>query len=372
MNKLMNVKSSVKTAVNLAVLLFCITFFASAQNKTHTVQKGETLFSIAQQYNANVQQLKEWNDLQNNELTVGQTLIVQKSNPKNTKNHTVQPSETLFSISKEYNVSIAELKAWNNLSSNNLQVGQTLTIYPSNQSNRKKQHIVVNKETQQNSYYTVKSGDSLYRIAHAHGMTVNELKKLNDLSSNTIHVGQRLTVRSSQAPPSVATSSNSSPQGKFIVYKVSGGSMTLQQLLNKFHMDEPEFRALNPGIQSSRFQRGQKLAVLAPPSKTYKNPYVVNANMQDLGSTSVTKYSDSAKAESTTSGELYNPNALTAAHSNISLGTVIFIKNKENQKGIFVRINDRNSGNSLKLSAAAWKALDFKSNMPTVTMYKSQ
>jgi len=269
-------------------------------------------------------------------------------------------------------VSIAELKAWNNLSSNNLQVGQTLMIFPSQKNSQQQKHIVVNKKTQQNSYYTVKSGDSLYKIANAHGMTVNELKKLNDLSSNTIRVGQRLTVKSSQAPPSVASSAESSPQGKFIEYQVSGGSMNLQTLLNKFHMDESEFRALNPGIESSRFQNGQKLTVLAPPSKTYKNPYVVNTNMQDLGSTSVTKYSDSAKAETTTSGELYNPNALTAAHSNIALGTVIFIKNKQNQKGIFVRINDRNSGNGLKLSAAAWKALDFKSSMPTVNIYQNQ
>ncbi|HKK45512.1 MAG TPA: LysM peptidoglycan-binding domain-containing protein [Balneolaceae bacterium] len=368
----MNVKSPVKTALTLVILLFGITFLASAQNKTHTVQKGETLFSIAQQYNVNVQQLKQWNDLQNNELSVGQTLIVQKANPKNAKTHSVQPSETLFSISKEYNVSIAELKAWNNLSSNNLQVGQTLMIFPSQKNSQQQKHIVVNKKTQQNSYYTVKSGDSLYKIANAHGMTVNELKKLNDLSSNTIRVGQRLTVKSSQAPPSVASSAESSPQGKFIEYQVSGGSMNLQTLLNKFHMDESEFRALNPGIESSRFQNGQKLTVLAPPSKTYKNPYVVNTNMQDLGSTSVTKYSDSAKAETTTSGELYNPNALTAAHSNIALGTVIFIKNKQNQKGIFVRINDRNSGNGLKLSAAAWKALDFKSSMPTVNIYQNQ
>lgn len=368
----MNFKQFIKSAIGLTVLLIGITFAASAQSTKHTVKKGETLFSIAKDYNVQVQQLRKWNDLQNNELSVGQTLIVQKSNPKNTKIHTVQPSETLFSISKEYNVSIAELKTWNNLSSNNLSVGQKLKIYPSEKADQQKQDIVVNKETQQNSYYTVKSGDSLYKIAHAHGMTINELKKLNDLSSNTIRVGQRLTVRSSQAPPSVASSSKSSPQGKFIVYKISGGSMTMQQLLNKFHMDETEFRALNPSVQSSRFRNGQKLTVLAPPSKTYKNPYVVDANMQDLGSTSVSKYSDGAKAETTTSGELYNPDALTAAHSNIALGTIIFIKNSENKKGIYVRVNDRNSGNGLKLSAAAWKALDFKSSMPTVTIYQDQ
>jgi len=174
----MKFKLSVKTGINLLILLLCFTFTTLAQStKKHTVKKGETLFSIAKQYNVEVQQLKEWNNIQDNELEVGQTLIVKKGQPKNTVTHTVQPNETLFSISKEYNVSIAELKTWNNLSSNNLQVGQKLTIYPSEKSNQQ-QHILVNKKTEQNAYYTVKSGDSLYKIAHAHGMTVEELKNL--------------------------------------------------------------------------------------------------------------------------------------------------------------------------------------------------
>jgi len=94
--------------------------------------------------------------------------------------------------------------------------------------------------------------------------------------------------------------------------------------------------------------------------------------LQDLGSTTVTKYSNSERAKPTTSGELYNPKALTAAHSNISLGSIIFIKNPTNQKGIYVRINDRNSGNGLKLSSAAWQALDFDNSSPKVTIYQDK
>ncbi len=203
-------------------------------------------------------------------------------------------------------------------------------------------------------------------------MTVEELKTLNDLSSNTIRVGQRLTVRGNSAPPpSVASSMESSPQGKFIQHEVSS-SISIQELLNKFEMDEQEFRALNPGVNATTFRAGQTLNLLAPPSRTYKNPYRKNSNLQDLGSTSVSQYSESAKATPTTNGELYNPNALTAAHSNISLGSVIFIENSENKKGIYVRINDRISGNGLKLSTAAWQALDFKSSLPTVTIYQEQ
>jgi rare lipoprotein A (peptidoglycan hydrolase) len=203
-------------------------------------------------------------------------------------------------------------------------------------------------------------------------MTINELKTLNDLSSNTIRIGQRLTVRSNTAPPSVARTAKSSPQGKFLIYEVSDGTISLQNLLKKFKMTKQEFQALNPTVKETNFHSGRKLTVLAPPNRKYENPYLSEANLQNLGETAVTKYGNSEAAKPTTSGELYSPNALTAAHPNISLGSVIFIKNPENQKGIYVRINDRNSGNGLKLSLTAWQTLDFKSSSPKVTIYQNE
>ncbi len=120
----MRLSKSIKSGISFAILMLSLTICASAQNTTHTVQQGETLFSIAQQYNIEVQQLRQWNDLQGNDLTVGESLIVKKSADEDAVTHTVEPKETLFSISKQYNVSIAELKAWNNLSNNNLEVDQ--------------------------------------------------------------------------------------------------------------------------------------------------------------------------------------------------------------------------------------------------------
>ncbi|NGP88639.1 LysM peptidoglycan-binding domain-containing protein [Fodinibius halophilus] len=364
-----------KSVIPFITLLLVITLGSLAQSTTHTVKEGETLFSIAQQYGIEVQQLKKWNaDITANELSVGQSLIIRAGNPNNEDKtvHTVEKQETLFSISKMYNVSIAEIKRWNELSSNNLSVGQKLVIYPSKESD-KKRSIVVEEDTQQNTYYTVKSGDSLYRIAQSHNMSVAELKELNDLSSNTIRIGQKLTVRSQggEAPPSVASKANSSPQGKFISYKVTEGTKSVDELLNKFRMSETEFRALNNGIKGSTLRPGQTVTVLAPPTKSYNNPYLNDANKKSLGSTSVSKYGKNEKASPTTNGELYNPQALTAAHSNIALGSVIFIENPENKKGIYVRINDRNSGSSLKLSATAWQLLGFTSSEPTVMIYQN-
>lgn len=363
-----------KTLLLFFVVFLGITTVTLAQSQTHIVKQGETLFSIAQQYDIEVEQIRGWNNLRGNELSVGQTLLVSAPSSDSAITHTVQRQETLFSISKQYNVSIAEIKSWNNLSSNNLQVGQELTIYPSEANDQEQQSLVVEKETQRNSYYTVKSGDSLYKIAQERDMTVEELKSLNNLTSNTIRVGQQLTVRSKPAPPpSVADEDiESSPQGKFMVHTISGGAKSLQNLLNKFRMDEQEFRALNPSIDRDRFQNGSEVTVLAPPTRTYKNPYLMSSSLQDLGSTAVSQYGKNERGNPTTNGELYNPNDLTAAHSNISLGSVIYIENNDNNRGVYVRINDRHSGNGLKLSSAAWQTLNFNSNLPTVTIYQDQ
>lgn len=369
----MNIKIQLQKWTVCLVLIFGISVSASAQGKTHTVKKGETLFSIAKQYNIEVAQLRQWNSLDPNELSVGQVLVVRPpSKDDESVTHTVQKKETLFSISKKYNVSIAEIKAWNNLKSNNLSTGQKLIIYPDSGTSSQKS-IVVNKETQQNTYYTVKSGDSLYRIAEAHNMTVNQLKELNDLNTNTIRVGQKLTVNkvSGNTPPSVDTNISSSPQGKFVSYEISGGSESLQQILQRFNMTKEEFHALNEGVKTTSFYSGQTVTVLVPPSKKFENPYLKSSGMQNLGTAPVYRYGNNEIAKPTTNGELYNPHALTAAHSNISLGSVIYIENPENNKGVLVRINDRDSGKGLKLSDAAWKMLDFKTNSPSVNISKN-
>lgn len=367
--------SNVSTLAVVLVLGLQLSLHAQAGG-THTVQKGETLFSIAQQYQVSVADLREWNNLSGNEIEEGQVLVIRETVAAgDSLIHTIQEQETLFSISKQYGVSIAELRTWNNLQENTLEIGQKLVIYPTRGSadtTGTGGSLVVDTQTQNNTYYIVKSGDTLYRIAGDHNMSVEELKKLNDLTSNTISVGQRLTVRQTTAPPSVEeTTINSSPQGKFVLYRIQN-TITLNELLEKFNMEKPEFRALNPELTETRFQPGERVTILAPPTSTYENPYRTKARLTDLGETPVSKYSTSETGNTTTSGELYNPQDLTAAHSNISVGTVMYIENPENGRGGFVRINDRISGNGLKLSEAAWQALEFSGSSPTVKIYQDR
>jgi LysM repeat protein len=112
---------------------------------THKVAAKETMFSIAKQYGISVDELKEWNNLKDNTLSIGQELIVKKPSsattfvqkttkptdpaPSGTKGtHTVAAGETLFSISRQHNVSVQQLKSWNNLEGNDLSTGQVLIL----------------------------------------------------------------------------------------------------------------------------------------------------------------------------------------------------------------------------------------------------
>lgn len=87
----------------------------------------------------------------------------------------------MWKIANDYNTTVNEIKQINNLTSNNLSIGQQLKI-PSTDTN--------------SSYilYTVKRGDSLWLIANNYNTTVNEIKNLNNLTSNNLSIGQQLKI----------------------------------------------------------------------------------------------------------------------------------------------------------------------------------
>ncbi|MTI87469.1 MAG: LysM peptidoglycan-binding domain-containing protein [Balneolaceae bacterium] len=289
--------------------------------------------------------------------------------------YTVKQGETLFSISKKLEVTIAELRQWNKLGGNELNIGQELVYYKTDEPIRKmpetpSKPLVNTKKNTANTYYTVKSGDNLYTIARLHNMTLKQLKELNNLRSNQIRVGQKLAVKELSVAPSVSENEGrSTPQGAFSLYTVQRGE-DLNAILRKFKMTEQEFKALNTDLDVSTLDRGQKVTILLPPSRNYENPYLQKADLQDLGSVPVSKYGENEMGSTTTNGELYDPTALTAAHSNIALGSVIFVENLANGRGIYIRINDRITGNGLKLSGRAYRILGLdQTAQPAVTIF---
>lgn len=157
---------------------------------TYKVLDGDTLYSIAQQYNTTVDAIKQANRLSSNLLQIGQELIIPygaTSTPTYTreKTYTVVSGDTLYSIADRNGTTVDAIKQANNLNSNVLSIGQTLTI-PSGGST---------VPTQKNgTSYTVVSGDTLYSIADRYGTTVDAIKQDNNLTSNILNIGQTLSI----------------------------------------------------------------------------------------------------------------------------------------------------------------------------------
>lgn len=148
----------------------------------YVVKSGDTLWSIARKYNLSVNELKALNNLSSNALSVGQRLIVGK---ESSNDYVVSAGDTLWAIARKFNVGVDDIKALNNLSSNNLSIGMTLKI-----------PLYSNKKNEETNVYVVKSGDSLWSIARMFNSTVDEIKSLNGLKSNVLRIGQRLVVPS--------------------------------------------------------------------------------------------------------------------------------------------------------------------------------
>jgi LysM repeat protein len=359
--------------------------YSQDQTDRHTVRAGDTLFSISRQYDVTVAEIREWNDLEDDALRIGIEIRVAPPQQQEALTHTVSPQETLFSISRQYGVTIAEIQQWNNLENTALSIGQELIIY-SDQTNRasgqpdqgaqassqsERQSIVSPTTISANTYYTVQSGDYLNRIAQEHGMTTDELRQLNNLEDDLIRVGQRLVVRETQNTPVVDDNiEDSTPQGRFVNYRIESGENT-EAILERFSMTPEELKALNPGTNIESLISGQRITLLLPPSRNFQNPYRQRAGLRDLGDVAVSRYNSNDAASTTTSGELYSPDQLTAAHSNMALGSIVFVENPRNGKGVYVKINDRFSGNGIKLSDRAYAALDFVSaSQATATIYQ--
>lgn len=171
----------------------------------HKVDEKETLYSISRRYHASVDEIRQFNAGAANGLEIGQILKVpytpkQKTGvPPGATIHKVAPKETLFSIAKTYNVSLDDIKNWNNLTDNALSVGQELVI-------RKKSATSTVATAQPVSVSTVKKGsthtvgekETMYSIARQYGITVDQLKQWNNLETTELKIGQVLKVSEDQ------------------------------------------------------------------------------------------------------------------------------------------------------------------------------
>ncbi len=188
---------------------------SAVKEMDHKVSKGETLASIAEKYNTTPKDLMKVNNLTNAKILAGQVLKLPDETAQTSKEvaenqlekishnepqkqdiakitHKVSSGESLFSISKMYNISIDELKSFNNLSSNNIQRGQTLQI-PEGSSNLASKNAISAKTS---ITHKVSSGETLSSIAMKYDCTIKELKKWNNKTNDKLNLGDKLKVYS--------------------------------------------------------------------------------------------------------------------------------------------------------------------------------
>ncbi len=383
----------------IAVLSFLVLFTIEleAQDKSHTVRTGETLFAISRMYDVSVEDIRKWNNLRDNQLSIGQVLIIKQEEESveksSFKSHRVQPGETLFSISRTYDVSVQDIMLWNNMSNTSLSVGQVLMIQGQSSDSdlvdtiESTTEIDEANETQRvdtvagrfvreagdSHFYIVEPGDTMFRIARRHNMTVSELQDLNNKTNTSLEIGDRLLVRAFRVPPSIANEPlRTTPQGAFLAHTLEDDE-SIRDLLGHFRMDIPEFLALNPDKDINDVRSGDRVVLLAPSNVINPNPYRIRTQRAGIEEISLSFYSDEDTGRTLTSGELYNPNQLSAAHPSLPLGSVVYVENPINGIGLYLLVNDRNIDQSLRISHAAASYLEIylESAISSLIIYRN-
>ncbi len=201
---------------------------------TYKVKKGDSLWTIAQKHNTTVSSLKSLNNLSSNIIYPNQLLSVSgskssKSSSSKTAKSTykVKSGDTLIGIANKHNISLAELKKWNNLNSHLIYPGDVLKVAANGHSSTKTKNKTTSKTTSNAKTYTVKSGDTLSHISQKFNISVKQLKNMNGLSSNTIYVGQKLTVDKN------ATTKKSSKTSSKQTSKKSNNSYSVDTLISE-------------------------------------------------------------------------------------------------------------------------------------------
>lgn len=162
----------------------------------HEVSEGETLFAISQRYHVSIEDLEELNKKVNlKKLSIGDTLRIplfpQLAKGKKAR-HVVEEGETLFAISQKYRVPIDDIRTWNAINNQSIAIGQELIVYLSDSV---RNAVTPMPDAAKYELHTVKEGETLYAIARAYGVAVDELRKRNQLATEAIQFGQTLIIQ---------------------------------------------------------------------------------------------------------------------------------------------------------------------------------
>ncbi|MFD1607131.1 LysM peptidoglycan-binding domain-containing protein [Oceanobacillus luteolus] len=226
---------SVTASAAIAAALFGA---QEAEASSHKVQRGDSLWSIAQKYGTTVSQLKSVNNLSSDIIypnqvlqTAGSTSSSKSSSSSSSKSsssksgssssgntYTVKAGDTLSGIASRHNISLQNLMKWNDLDTTLIFPGNVFVVSDpgtgKSSSSSSKSSSSNKQQVSSATVYTVKSGDTLSRIASTHSVTVSNLKQWNNLKSDLILIGQKLNINGSKSTAKSGSSSSSSSSSK--------------------------------------------------------------------------------------------------------------------------------------------------------------
>lgn len=229
-----------------------IPYTAQVGGDYYTVQKGDSLWSIATKFGLTVEELKKLNNITNNTIHVGQNLKVKLENEQPIEDYliyTVKSGDSLWKIASMYDTTVDTLKNINNLKSNTLTINQQILVP------KKKDIDISIDKNDEGIKYVVKPGDSLWKIANSYGISVERLRSVNNLKSDILNVGQELLIPVSDTNIEEVNP----PVSSGVSYVVVKGD-NLYSIANKYGISVDDIKNAN-NLTSNTLQIGQVINI---------------------------------------------------------------------------------------------------------------
>ncbi|MEM8894331.1 MAG: LysM peptidoglycan-binding domain-containing protein [Bacteroidota bacterium] len=321
----------------------------------HSVEAGETIFSLSRRYGSTVAEIKSSNDLSDNNLSIDQLLSIpvviteipveEEQTPATAILHTVKNGETLYGISRQYNISVSQIKLLNDMTGNDLSVGSQLIVGEKvdrevDSDIEVVETEVVESDTIDNVHY-VEAGETIYSIARKYGVEVQELRSVNDLSSNNISIGQALTLPfavAGEEPEQEIQEMDSTVVDAAVSTAVSTNAASSDSTVLESNVEEAQDSTglVNVGVK--------EVAVLLDTAKATQT--------EEVAITEPVRYGNSDKRDTTNivSGQVVeegfamkienapSTRKYLALHRTVPIGTIMQVKNQMNNQSIFVRV----------------------------------
>ena len=223
----------------------------------HKVKRGEFLASIAKKHNVSVANLRSWNNLKSTKIFIGQKLRVSATSEQVSNSSTnsksnrvvrykVRSGDNLSTLADRYDVSVKAIKSENNLKKNSLSIGQVLKI-PQQSNNATAKKSSSNRQLTKTIVHTVKNGQTLSGIAEKYKVKMSIIKRDNNLKKSSLRIGQKLKIKTTKTLP------------KQIVHKVRNGE-NLSLIAKRYGVSVRSIRQKNK-LKSSKLFVGQKLKI---------------------------------------------------------------------------------------------------------------